>query len=56
MDYTLLSKKDLAFLEAIITEYGYVVSISELKWLFRDLSFNELHQRIRWCCEANKGC
>jgi len=61
MDYTLLSKKDLAFLEAIITEYGYVVSISELKCLFRDLSFNELHQRIRllvkrgWLIRVKQG-
>ncbi len=61
MDYTILSKKDLAFLEAIITEYGYVVSISELKSLFEDLSFNELHQRIRllvkrgWLIRVKQG-
>ena len=47
MEHTILSKKDLAFLEAVITEYGYVASISELKSLFGDLSFNELHHRLR---------
>ena len=61
MDYTILSKKDLAFLEAIITEYGYVVSISELKSLFGDLSYNELHQRVRllvkrgWLIRVKQG-
>ncbi len=61
MNYTILSKKDLSFLEAIIAEYGYVVSISELKSLFGDLSFNDLHQRVRllvkrgWLIRVKQG-
>lgn len=47
MDNTLLSGKDLSFLELIISRCGYLVSVPELKDLFNDLSDVDLHQRIK---------
>jgi predicted transcriptional regulator of viral defense system len=47
MDNTILSRKDLSFLELIIARHGYLVSVSELKKLFNDLSDADLHQRIK---------
>lgn len=44
---TILSKKDLEFLEAIISEFGYIVNISELKNMFSHMTHNELHQRLK---------
>jgi predicted transcriptional regulator of viral defense system len=43
---TILSRRDLTFLEAVIARYGYLVNISEMKSLFNELSEEEIHQRI----------
>lgn len=44
---TIMSRKDLKFIEAVIVNYGFVVSVLELKTLFHEMSFNELHQELK---------
>jgi predicted transcriptional regulator of viral defense system len=44
---TILSKKDLQFIEAIIAEHGYIVNIAQIKSMFSNMTHDELHQRIK---------
>lgn len=48
MNKTILSRKDLEILEAIIANYGYIASLLEIESLFSNLSYDELHRRLKF--------
>jgi predicted transcriptional regulator of viral defense system len=48
MNKTILSRKDLEILEAIIVNYGYIASLLEIESLFSNLSYDELHRRLKF--------
>lgn len=53
MKKTILSKKDLEVLERIIARYAYIVSFEEMQALFKEYSYDELNQRIKFL--INRG-